>query len=150
MNYFENILSSLGGGIQSLGESVGWYNPPVEKPTGIAATNAATISQAPVTSLNASGAPEVKQVGETETLTTEGGWNWGNIGEGLQGASSIADSYINYMNFKNAEDQLNFTKDAWQQNYDQSLAAYNRQVERQDSKEAALGSTETLQDRQAK
>lgn len=89
------------------------------------------------TGLNPQGVSEV-------SLTNPSTWNWDTIATGANAVAGIGGLALDYMNYQNAVDTLDFQKDAWQKNYDQSLAAYNRQVERQDARDASARGNQPL------
>lgn len=71
-----------------------------------------------------------------------GGWDaiggMQGLSQGLNALSGIGQTYMGFQQLGLAEDQFNFTRNAWQQDYDMRLADYNRQVSRQEDRDAAL------------
>lgn len=60
-----------------------------------------------------------------------------NIGTGADIGIGLFNAYNGYQATQTAQDSLDFSKEAFNKNYDQQLASYNRQVERQDAKDAS-------------
>lgn len=63
---------------------------------------------------------------------------WNGIGTGLDVATGLFGAGMSYLNYQNASDTLDFQKDAFNKNYNQQLESYERQVERQEAKDAAF------------
>lgn len=60
------------------------------------------------------------------------------LSTGLNTLSGLGQTYLGFQQLGLAEDQFNFTRNSWQQDYDMRLQDYNRQVERQEGRDAAL------------
>ena len=60
------------------------------------------------------------------------------LSQGLSALSGVGQTFLGFQQLGQAKDQLNFTKNAWQADYDMRLADYNRSVARQESKDEAL------------
>ncbi|AUR87173.1 hypothetical protein HYP58_gp27 [Vibrio phage 1.097.O._10N.286.49.B3] len=60
------------------------------------------------------------------------------LATGLNAVSGIGQTALGFQQLGLAEDQFNFTRNAWQSDYDMRLQDYNRRVTRQDSKDSAL------------
>lgn len=103
-------------------------------PTVSTAPNANTVNQPGV----------VPQQDTQFSLTSPSTWNWDSIATGANAVAGIGGLALDYMKIQNAADTLDFQKDIWQKNYDQSLAAYNRQVERQDARDASARGNQPL------
>lgn len=56
-------------------------------------------------------------------------FNMGNLGSVLQGAGALAQSWMGMKGLGLAQDQFDFTKSAWQQQYADSRAAYKKEIE---------------------
>lgn len=70
-----------------------------------------------------------------DTYITQQPSIWSDIGTGIGAATDIFGSAMNYLNYQNASESLDFQKDSWQKNYDQNLAALERNLARQDSRD---------------
>lgn len=66
------------------------------------------------------------------------GFDWNTTSNVLNTGAGLFQAYTGYQNLNLAKDQFSFQKNAWQQDYNQRLDAYNRQVARQEGKDAAL------------
>lgn len=81
------------------------------------------------------------------STSTTGGFDWGNIMPDINwdtvsnvtdAATGIFSVYQGMQNLGLAQDQFDFRKNAWQQDYNQRLDAYNTEVERRAGRDAAL------------
>lgn len=63
-------------------------------------------------------------------------WNWDGIGTGLNLANQAFNAYLGYEQLQQGKEQLAFTKDAWQKNYEMQRDAYDREVSAQESRHA--------------
>ncbi|AUR82507.1 coil containing protein [Vibrio phage 1.152.O._10N.222.46.E1] len=97
------------------------------------------------------GNPNIASVGTNPQQTSflsgvgdslSGGWDaiggMQGLATGLDTLSGIGQTYMGFQQLGLAEDQFNFTRNAWQQDYDMRLQDYNRQVTRQEERDAAL------------
>ena len=64
---------------------------------------------------------------------------WSNIGAGVNAASNLWSGYVGYQNMKTAQDSLDFTKKAWETEYADTKADYERQVARQEARDVFFG-----------
>lgn len=63
---------------------------------------------------------------------------WGNIGQGVGVATDLFGAGMQFLNYQNASEALDFQKDAWQKNYNMAKEDYEYQKARQQSKDASL------------
>lgn len=96
------------------------------------------------TNIDAVGTGNTQQAGFLSGVgdSLSNGWNalggMEGVSQGLNALSGIGQSYLGFQQLGLAEDQFNFTRNSWQQDYDMRLADYNRQVSRQEDRDAAL------------
>lgn len=60
------------------------------------------------------------------------------VSTGLNALAGIGQTYLGFQQLGLAEDQFNFTRNAWQQDYNMRLEDYNRRVTRQEDRDAAM------------
>lgn len=105
----------------SMADQYGYYNQ------GYGATNNVTNSAVPTA-----------QTGFDWGGLSPANWDWSTIGNVTDTAAGLFSIYQGMQGLNMAQDQFDFRKNAWQQDYNQRLEAYNTEIERRAGRDAAL------------
>jgi hypothetical protein len=68
-------------------------------------------------------------------------WTAAGIGQGIGAAKGLFDVYSGWQSMNLAEDQFNFSKDAWQTDYNQRKESYDYEIARREGRDRAAAGT---------
>lgn len=137
-----NPLNLSGGGGYSMG-TLGPSSPASVAATAVPSASNMAYGPSPSGAAPASYAPQVGAPGIAQGASAvggqgfwgglglwgDGGLNWNNMGSLAQGLGSLAGIWNAFQQNKIAREQLDFTKEAFNENLDNSIQTYNTNLE---------------------